>query len=140
MRMLHTSAVALAATLFFGSLAASKAAADPVMRQIDENTVSITDYKGKPPFRRRIVNIDDLSASEFARFEELGSEVAVDRSRIGETVTVVDYRGKPPFRRSVVEIDESNVVEFARFEEVTEDAEDRPRRRGAPGKGFPVRR
>jgi hypothetical protein len=139
MNTLQTSAIGFAATLFLGSLAASSTKADPVIRQIDENTVSITDFSGKPPFRRRTVKIDDLSVAEFARFEELSSEVAVDSSRIGETVTVVDFRGKPPFRRSVVQIDEANVAEFARFEEVP-DAQDRPRRRGAPGKNFPVRR
>lgn len=139
MNRIQTSSIGVVATLLLGSIAASKAAADPVYRQIDENTVSITDFSGKPPFRRRIVKIDDLTAAEFARFEEVAGDIAVDGSRIGQTVTVVDFRGKPPFRRSTVQIDEDNLAEFARFEEVTETA-DKPRRRGPPNKGFPFRR
>jgi hypothetical protein len=135
-----TICAAGALALLLGAAATSRAAADPVMRQIDENTVSITDFRGKPPFRRRIVKIDDLSSAEFARFEEITTEAAADESRIGERVTVVDYRGKPPFKRRSVEIDEANVAEFARFEEVTEEPEQRSRRRGPPGKGLLLRR
>jgi hypothetical protein len=130
---------ASAVALLLGAVAANHAAADPVMRQIDENTVSITDYRGKPPFRRRIVKMDDLSSAEFARFEEITTEAALDSDRIGEKMQVVDYRGKPPFKRRSVEIDDSNVAEFARFEEQTEPAQ-RLRRRGPPGKGLPMRR
>lgn len=136
---IRKSAIACAAGLIIGSAAAGPAVADPVMRQIDENRVSITDFNGKPPFRRRIVDIADLTEAEFARFEEIAAEPAIAEDRIGTTVRVVDFEGKPPFRRKVVEIDETNVTEFARFEEVEEPAE-RPRRRGAPGKGFPFGR
>jgi hypothetical protein len=138
MRTIQSCALGVLATVGLGALSVSDAVAEKVIRQIDENTVSITNFSGKPPFQRRIVAIDNLSAAEFARFEEMRAEPAVDASRIGETITVVDYRGKPPFSRRVVEIDETNAVEFARFEEVTEV--ERPLRPRFAGKRFPVRR
>ena len=134
-----TTAIGIAATLIVGAFGAHSAAADPVIRQIDENRVSITDFRGKPPFRRRIVDIGDLSPAEFARFETLATDAAVDESRIGHRVKVVDFRGKPPFKRRTVEIDASNTAEFARFEEL-DVREERPRRSGPPGKGVLTRR
>jgi hypothetical protein len=120
--------------------AASTALADQSIRQLDGDRVMITDFSGKPPFKRRIVAVDDLSPAEFARFEAVTAEPTLDRGRIGQRVTLVDFRGKPPFRRSVVEIDETNVAAFARFEEAEQTEARRPARTRAPGKGFPARR
>src|SRR5690606_34377512 len=105
------------------------------------NRVMITDFSGKPPFKRRVVSVDTLSATELARFEEaVGAASTVDEGRIGERVTVVDFRGRPPFKRKTIEIDAANVTELARFEEVSEERAEAPRRPRAPGKTYPVRR
>lgn len=120
MKTMLTGSIGLATALALGVLAAPSADSSESMRRIGNDKVMITDFSGKPPFRRRTVDIDDLSTAEFARFEEIRNPPAVDETRIGQRITAVDFRGKPPFRRRVVEIDESNVTEFARFEEVTE--------------------
>ena len=130
--------VALAAALTLG-VAAPLAAAETIVKQVDANSVLVVDYSGRPPFKRRVVEIDALSATELARFEERIGPVEVDASRIGERISIADYRGKPPFRRRSVEIDASNAVEFARFEE-SDEGDTRPFRPRFPGKQFPVRR
>ena len=132
-RALGVAAAALGAVLM-----ACTAAADVSMRQLDADRVMITDFKGKPPFKRRIVAIDDLSPTEFARFEAITAEPVIDTARIGQRVQVVDFRGKPPFKRQTVEIDASNASTFARFEE-TPAVEKRPAQRRSV-RQFPVRR
>lgn len=121
-------AAAVAATLGLTASAASLA------EDADEQGARralVTDFSGKPPFKRRYEQVPAAEA-EFARFEETRS---ADSPDVGEKIRVVDARGRPPFKRSVVEIDESNVVEFARFEEVAEPSQP-ARRPGPPGKGF----
>jgi hypothetical protein len=130
--------VALCAALALGVATPLVAAGDTVVKQIDANSVLVVDYSGRPPFKRRVVALDDLSVTELARFEEV-TEPVVDTSRLGEKITVVDYRGKPPFKRRVEEIDASNAAEFARFEETTE-VDERPIRPRFSGKQFPARR
>lgn len=121
------------------TLATNDASADPVIRQIDDDRVSIVDYRGSPPFRRRIVRLDSLSAAERARVVPLpsGRDSNSDSAPGGELVRVVDFRGAPPFRRSAVRVEEST-VELARFEEVLE--RDRPRRTRGPFGKWPTRR
>jgi hypothetical protein len=112
MKTHHAFATGVVASLVIAGLAAPAAVADTSMRQIDEDTVLITDFHGKPPYQRRYVQVDDLSVVQFARFEEMNP--AADHSRIGDKITVVEHRGRPPFKRTIVEIDESNVTEFGR--------------------------
>lgn len=119
-------------------LAAAGATASESYRPLDGNRVMITDFSGKPPFKRRVVSVDELSDTQLARFEEVAAP-AVDESRVGERVTIVDYRGRPPFKRTTVEIDASNVTELARFEEATTERAE-PRRPRFPGKTYPIRR
>lgn len=124
-----TAALAAALVGFWGSTAVN--AADD-NRAAGADKLWVTDYAGKPPFKRRAV-----SAVEFARFEEAkNAKRTATLPTVGERLHVVDTRkGRPPFKRQIVDIDASNAAEFARFEEV-KPAGDERRRSGAPGKGF----
>jgi hypothetical protein len=125
-----TAALAAALVGFWGSTAANAADDEPSAAGADK--VWVTEYSGKPPFKRRAV-----SAAEFARFEETKNAARTTTlPTVGERLHVVDTRvGRPPFKRQVVDIDASNAAEFARFEEV-KPAGDERRRFGPPGKGF----
>tara|TARA_Y100000296_G_scaffold15233_1_gene17940 strand:+ start:2310 stop:2678 length:369 start_codon:yes stop_codon:yes gene_type:complete len=63
------------------------------MTPSNEETVEIQviDYSGKPPFKRRTVN---LSIHDVAQLESVGEE-AVDYVAVKEVI----MRGKPPYRR-----------------------------------------
>jgi hypothetical protein len=124
-----TAALAAAWVGLWGSSAAH--AADNT-NAAGTDKVWVTDYSGKPPFKRRAV-----SAAEFARFEETKNATrTATLPTVGERLHVVDTRaGRPPFKRQIVDIDASNAAEFARFEEV-KPAGDERRRFGPPGKGF----
>ena len=99
--------------------------------------VMITEFNGKPPFKRRIVSADTLPATELARFEPQSERAAGEGRRV-ERVRVVDWRGKPPFKRSIVEVDTADVTELARFEPAG-DVRVAPARPRFPGKRFPLR-
>lgn len=105
-------------------------AADETENAAESRSVRVTSFRGHPPFKRRFVSPEENV--ELARFEETSSEPAAE----GESVRTVDYRGRPPFQRKILSAEE--VAELARFEETeSSDEDDRPRRRGAPGKpGF----
>ena len=90
----------------------------------DSSTARVVDFKGAPPFKRRVVAQD--TEADFARFEEVAPTV-------GERRRVVSFRGRPPYRRSVETVTEADVADFARFEEEPAEAR-RPRRSGPPGK------
>lgn len=119
----YPAAIAAVAAALIGSWSGNADA----QTSTEVDRVWVTDYSGRPPFKRRSV-----TAAEFARFEEAK---AVDLPVVGERLRVVSYQGRPPFRRQLVEIDANNVAEFARFEEV-KPASDERRRFGPPGKGF----
>lgn len=125
MKRLRTATVCLSGVLL-GAWAAT-AAAQQAPAETGADKVWVTDFSGRPPFKRRAV-----SAAEFARFEETRSATL---PVVGERLRVVDTRGRPPFRRQVVVIDADNVAEFARFEEEKPATKER-RRFGPPGKGF----
>ena len=91
--------------------------------------VLITDFRGRPPFRRERVSMEE--AAELARFEEIVARPADGKVR------VVSYRGRPPFRREIVSAEE--FADLARFEETAESSQSRRTRRGPPGKPNPVR-
>ena len=132
-------AFGLGAAALLAATAGTATAAESVTA-LKDGRVMITDFSGKPPFKRRVLSPDDLATTELARFEEVDGADAANQGLIGEQVRVVDFRGKPPFKRRVVEIDASNVTELARFEPVSGERADAPARPRFPGKPFPLRR
>lgn len=82
------------------------------------------DFAGKPPFKRRLVRVEDVAES-------------VVRTQAAVRATGVAVRGRPPFRRQLtVPQTERNDIVFARLEE-TAASDQRQRRRGPPGKRAP---
>ena len=111
------------------ALAAAAALTAPAISQAadsnagaDEGARLVTDFSGKPPFKRRVVASDSAEADTVPAVAEEGP------------VQVVDFRSAPPFKRRVVDADEIETADFARFEETDDAADDRSRRRGPPGK------
>lgn len=113
--------IALAAVATAALQASALHAADGRAEVAPAETIIVTDFRGKPPFRRNVVRVEE--AADFARFEE--------RTR-AENVWVVDSRGRPPFKRSLVSADE--IADIARFEESKTEATGKAPRRGPPGK------
>ena len=77
-----------------------------------ENCVTkiVTDFSGRPPFKRKI---EVLPVVDIAEVEVLDSEpVWVD-------VKTVDFKGKPPFKRRVERLQQTDVMQI----EVTSDEE-----------------
>ena len=115
----------------------SGAQAGTVVREIDDSTLLVTEFRGKPPHKRFTVTSDDAEA--FAHYQEV-----MDRPqrRYFAGIFGGGAPGKSIHRpRRTGNIDASEQVqqvEFARFEE-TEAAQKPTRRfwRGAPGKGRP---
>lgn len=93
---------------------------------VNSNYVLVTDFRGRPPFKRQRVSGEEIA--ELARFEETAAP------QPGDSVRVVDFRGRPPFRREIVSADE--FADLARFEESAASVETRRVRRGPPGKTF----
>ena len=83
-----------------------------------DNKLRVTEFRGRPPFARRVMQ----QSADLARFEETAAAPAVRETR---------FRGRPPYSRNV----SSPVADadLARFEETTQDAA-KPGRRGPPGK------
>jgi hypothetical protein len=99
-------------------VAGTALAGNKIYRALDGDRVEVTTFDGKPPYSRRIVRVKDLSAAEFARFEETTSDAGIDRGKIGKKVRIIDRSGKPPFSQRVVTVTEENVAELARQEEL----------------------
>ena len=96
--------------LAFGLMAALVmpfASAQVAALEDSQETVKVwrVDSKGKPPFKRTLV---EVSVADVARLESMG-EIRTEKVR------VVDFRGKPPFRRVTREM---QVVETAALEAV----------------------
>jgi len=114
------------------ALLAAVSVSAPTLWAADEDTpaaadsdVLVTEFRGRPPFKRQILSSEEVA--ELARFEETRSVPE------GETIRVADYRGRPPFKREVLSSEEW--VDLARFEEAAaEAAQERRTRRGPPGK------
>ncbi len=115
--------------------AGSMAQAGTHVQMLDADRALVTDFSGKPPFQRKVVQVKDLSPTEFARFEEQRTAATVDSSQPGKRVLVTDFTGKPPFNRKWVTKDKQ--AEFARFEE--EKPSRAKRRPGPPAASFPNR-
>lgn len=131
--------VRIAAALLAGSLSAASAAhADTSFRQLDGDRVMVTDFSGKPPFERRIVSIDELSAADQAKLESPAPSAALVGAA-SPGIAAAGLRSRPPFRRDA-SVESAQAARFARFEEVseTETAKETEtvKRRGAPGKPF----
>ena len=95
MRSLNLFAIGLAV------LTSNAAIADT---QCTENCVTklVTDFSGKPPYKRRV---EVLPAVEIAEVEIVTSEpVWVD-------VKTVDFKGKPPFKRRVERLEQTEIME-----------------------------
>jgi hypothetical protein len=87
-------------------------------------TVQIVDTQGKPPFKRKLV---EIPVQNVAQFEEMG-EVETIRKRV-----VTSFNGKPPYTRRTVEVP---VVDIAQFEELTRPEQ----RQSKSGKRPPFKR
>lgn len=87
----------------------------------------VTDFRGKPPFKRTLQSADEADAT-IARLEEVEAPEVGDR--------VVEFRGKPPHRRSVVTESDVESATFARLEELAEEPAGKTlrKRAGPPGK------
>jgi hypothetical protein len=77
-----------------------------------------TDFKGRPPFKRRV---ETLSATDVAQ---------VEVKEIGELAKVrtVEFRGRPPFKRRAEFLPVADVAEVKLFAE-----EEQPKRRSRAG-------
>lgn len=85
----------------FAVLASNSVFADTECTQ-DCVPTFVTDFSGKPPFKRRI---EMLPAVEIAEVEVITSEpVWVD-------VKTVDFKGKPPFKRRVERLQQTEIME-----------------------------
>jgi hypothetical protein len=119
------------------SLSAPSASASDLIRDLGDGRALVVDYQGKPPFKRRIVATQSLSAAQLAKLDRATVRAATSRSHRGSLSA--SFRGKPPYRRAVTAATPQTDVEFARFEEQIE--QDKPAAsRGAPGKSLPFRR
>ena len=99
----------LSLKFFVAGVAALLVASPSMAMDLDSETsatVTQVDFKGRPPFKRRI---ETLSVEDVASLESLPNNQAGKMV----TVTSVDFRGRPPFRRHT----ETLVVEdLASFE------------------------
>lgn len=123
--MNKTITIAAAVLAAAVTLPASATADDTAAANAPETRI-VTDFRGSPPFKRRIVTVSDTA--EKAAREAKPAAAEPDES---ERVLVVERRGAPPYKRRFVTRDEVEVAEFARFEETNEA---RDTRRGPPGK------
>ncbi|MEL7448884.1 MAG: hypothetical protein AAFN78_06725 [Pseudomonadota bacterium] len=119
--MKHTAIKLACAATFAAALQALSVGATAAEPSATSDKVLVTDFSGRPPFKRTMVSQDSIA--DMARFEE----ASVTESG---KVWVVDTRGAPPFKRRLVSA--SDVADIARFEETSDDA--RRTRRGPPGK------
>lgn len=75
----------------------------------------VTDFRGKPPFKRRIEMVPVVDTAEV--------EIVTSEPVLVEIKTV-DYRGKPPFKRRVELLEQTEVMQV----EITSDAESSKKR------------
>jgi hypothetical protein len=116
-------ATALVAALLALPIAGTVMASNDLYQPLDGDRVRVITRDGKPPFRQRIVRVQDLSPAEFARFEATRSDVtAPDGGKVARKVRVVERGGKPPFSQRIDTVTEDDASEFARFEEGNEGA------------------
>jgi len=78
-------------------------------------TKLVTDFSGKPPFKRRL---EVLPVVEVAEVEIATSEP------VWVNVRTVDFKGKPPFKRTIERLEQSDIMQV----EMTSDAESSKKR------------
>ncbi len=113
--------------LFAGGLAVMLSNSAFSDNECTENCVAqiVTDFSGKPPFKRRI---EMVPAVDIAQVEIVTSEPELIE------VKTVDFRGKPPFKRKVELLEKTEVMQV----EITSETEenDKPRKKGTGNSMF----
>jgi len=109
MRKLQLFAIGLA-VLTSGSVVSAQ--------ECTENCVStwVTDFSGKPPFKRTLVQMPVVEVAEVE---------VVESEPVFVEVKTVDFKGKPPFKRRVETLEQVEVLEV---EVVSEDDSEETRR------------
>jgi hypothetical protein len=131
---MKTRNLLLTALLGLGLAASGSAVmAQTVVKQLDADTLRVTQYKGKPPLKRMTVS-RSANPEAFAHYAEL-----IDYNP--QPLFSVARSGAPgkslPSSSRRVSGDPQEVAEFARFEETQEPARNENRIwRGAPGKSI----
>lgn len=114
------------------SLGTTGLSAQTVVGETADGDLRIVDYRGKPPFARKIVS--EENSAEFARFEALDDTVLVATGTSRRSGA--PGKSLPAQRARIERVNEADISQFARFEE--SDAAGSTRMwRGAPGKGRP---
>ena len=87
----------------------------PGSAECTENCVTklVTDFSGRPPFKRRIEVLPTVDIAEIETSEPVFVEVKT-----------VDFKGKPPFKRRVERLEKTDVLQV----EITSDAESSEKR------------
>lgn len=92
----------------------------------EEKKVMVTDFRGRPPYARKFVTVDETAS--LARLEEVTEKAEADTD---VETRATDFSGRPPFNRNARVTDDAVEAEFSRLEEVDDS---KPTRRGPPGK------
>ena len=130
---MRTREFVMAALVFASSVSGAHITlADPKVQRTDADTLLITDFAGKPPFKRQYVN--RLKHAELYAFYEQGIGL------IAQPLMAVESRRAPgktlPGSFQRISSDPVEIADFARFEETDEASVNDARRwSGAPGKG-----
>ncbi len=119
------------------AISVANVSATETVRDLGDGRALVVNFAGKPPFSRKIVAIESLTAGQL---RQLAGET--DQARLAQTVNGPRgslFGAKPPFhKRAAAERVESD-VSFARFEEQPATAPSKARR-GPPGKSGALRR
>lgn len=133
MKKMAITSAGIFAGLAMSVVAIPAVSAQTIVKQIDDDTLQVIDYRGKPPFKRQIISLSDTNAAEFARFEE---RVETSPKPFSGTARRAGPQGKSvPYARQGVSGQPEEIAEFSRFEETDGQAAKSHRLwHGAPGK------
>lgn len=129
MKRVKASLLSLACAGLFFSMGT---AGQTVVRQLDNGQLSVVDYTGKPPFKRRLVSEQD--GELWQRYSALVDSVRVADTRMAQAGP--PGKNRPAQVARIDRVPAAELTTFARFEETGEPANTRLWR-GAPGKGRP---
>lgn len=106
--------------LFTAGLALLAANSLSAAEECTENCVTkiVTDFSGKPPFKR---TIERVSVVDIAEVEIVNSEP------VYVNVRTVDFKGKPPFKRRVERLEQTEVMQ-AEITTEEESSDKRPKK------------
>ena len=116
------------------ALASAGVVAQTAVRETGGGDLLVVDYQGKPPYKRKQINVDERS--DYARFQQINNTILV--------VTSINRRsGAPgkslPIQRAQLKrVPVSAITQFARFEETEKRTGSARMWRGPAGKGRPV--